>query len=93
MIDPDRFARCQMELAAEFAKYLLAHPEADESIPEGAYVYFEVQGDPEFSDYSRELAQRREREGLPVICVRTKGLAPAQGSRLLEPEISLPAGA
>lgn len=88
MIDPAEFARRQMELTAEFAKYVLEHPEIDDAIPEEAYVYFEVTGQPAFNDYSRQLAERRERdEGLPTVCVRVKGLAPPQGSRLIEPQI------
>ena len=88
MIDPDDFARRQMELAAEFAKYVMEHPDVDESLPSDSYVYFEVEGESEFNVYSHQLAQRREREdGMSVVCVRVKGLAPPQGSRLIEPQI------
>ena len=80
-----------MELAAEFAKLILEHPEVDESLPEDAYIYFEIDGQVDFNRYSRELAQRREREdGMVAVCVRAKGLAPPQGSRLIDPRISRP---
>ena len=89
MIDPDKFARKQMELTAEFSKYLLDHPEIDESLPEDSYIYFEVRGEAEFNEYSRRLAERREREeGMVTVCVRVRGLAPPQGSRLIDPEIT-----
>ena len=88
MIDPDDFAQRQMELTAEFAKYVMEHPDVDESLPSDSYVYFEVEGELEFNVYSHQLAQRREREdGMSVVCVRVKGLAPPQGSRLIEPQI------
>ena len=88
MIDPQEFAQKQAELAAEFAIYVVDHPEVDESLPPDSYIYFEVQGDPEFNAYSRQLAQRRERDdGMIPVCVRVKGLAPRQGSRLIEPQI------
>ena len=88
MIDPEVFAQRQMELTAEFAKYVLDHPDVDGSLPEDAYVYFQVDGEPEFNEYSRQLAQRREREeGVVAVCVRSKGLAPPQGSRLIDPQI------
>jgi hypothetical protein len=88
MIDPHDFARKQLELAGEFGKYLFAHPEADERLPDGAFVYFEIEGEPEFSQYSRLLAERQQRqEGVPVVLVRVKGLAPRQGSRLIDPVI------
>jgi len=89
MIDPEDFARRQMELTAEFAKLIMEHPEIDESLPEDSYVYFEIDGQPEFNRYSRELAERREREdGVVAVCVRAKGLAPPQGSRLIDPRIA-----
>lgn len=88
MIDPEQFGRKQMELAVEFAKYLPDHPEVDGALPDGSYVFFEVEGDAEFSQYSRLLAERREREdGMTPVCVRVKGLAPPQGSRLIDPQI------
>jgi hypothetical protein len=88
MIDPEDFARKQMELASEFAKYVMEHPEVDATLPEDSYVYFEVEGEPGLNEYGRKLAQRREREdGMATVCVRVKGLAAPQGSRLIDPQI------
>jgi hypothetical protein len=88
MIDPHDFAQKQLELTAEFGKYLFDHPEVDECLAEGAYVYFDVAGEPEFNHYCRSLAERQRREhGAPIVLVRIQGLAPRQGSRLLEPVI------
>ncbi|MGH7128902.1 MAG: DUF5647 family protein [Planctomycetaceae bacterium] len=88
MIDPDEFARRQMELTAEFAKYVLENPEIDARLPEDSYIYFEIDGEKEFNDYSRQLAERRERDdGTAAVCVRVKGLAAPQGSRLIDPQI------
>ena len=88
MIDPHDFAEKQLELTAEFGKYVFDHPEVDEQLPEGAYVYFEVAGEPEFNEYSRSLAGRQRQEsGAPVVLVRIQGLEPPQGSRLIAPVI------
>ena len=88
MIDSREYAQKQFELAAEFGKFVFDHPEIDERLPEGAFIYFEVAGEPEFNRYSREVADRQQREeGVPVVLVRVKGLAPPQGSRLIEPVI------
>ena len=90
MIDPHEFAQRQMELTAEFAKYIVEHADVDARLPKDSYIYFEVEGEPGFNKYSRQLAQRREREdGMSIVCVRVKGLAPPQGSRLIDPEIIL----
>lgn len=90
MIDPDEFSRRQMELTAEFAKYLLENPDVDEALPEDSYIYFQVEGETEFNRYSRDLAERRRRDdGMKPVAVQVKGLAPPQGSRLIEPSIAL----
>jgi hypothetical protein len=87
-MNPHDFALKQQELTAEFAQYVVDHPEVDEVLPERSYLYFEVAGEEEFNRYSRELAEQQLREeGLPVVCVRVKGLAPPQGSRLIDPVI------
>jgi len=87
MIDAARFADKQLELAGEFAQYLADHPEVDQILPEKSHVYFEVEGESEFNNYSQELAQRRQQEGVPIILVRIKGLAPTPSSRLIDPII------
>lgn len=94
MIATHDFARRQMELTAEFAQYIVENPEVDERLPERSYIYFAVAGEDAFNQYSRELAMRQLREeGLPIVCVRTKGLAPPHGSRLIDPVIEPAASA
>ena len=88
MIDPALFAERQTELASELAKYLLDHPEVDEALPEDAYIYFQIGEETEINDNSRQLSMRhRDTEGREIVCVRVRGLAPPQGSRLIEPNI------
>jgi hypothetical protein len=86
LMDPKEFTEKQFELAAEFAQYVADHPEVDELLPEKSHVYFEIDGHPEFNAYSRAVAERRRHEGVPIVLVRIKGLAP-QVSRLIEPVI------
>jgi hypothetical protein len=88
MIDPQQFAQKQIELTGEFGKYLIDHPEVDDLLPAESYIYFEVAGEEAFNQYSRELAEKQLRsQGLAIVCVRIKGLAPPQGSRLIDPII------
>jgi hypothetical protein len=88
MIDHHEFAHKQLELTAEFGKYIMAHPEVDDVLPPASHVYFQVAGEEGFNRYSRQLAEKQLREeGRPLVCVQIKGLAPAQGSRLIEPVI------
>lgn len=87
MIEASQFADRQLELTGEFGMFAFDHPEIDELLPDGTYVYFEVAGEEEFNRYSRELAECQRTEGVPVVIVRVKGIAPAQGSRLIDPVI------
>jgi hypothetical protein len=88
MMSPFDFAKKQMELTAEFAQYVVDHPDVDDLLPPQSFIYFEVVGEEEFNRYSRELADKQLREeGLPLVCVRIKGLAPPHGSRLIDPVI------
>ena len=88
MIEPQLFEQKQFELATEFGKYVFDHPEVDELLPDQAHVYFQIDGEDEFNRYSRELAERQRREeGVPIVLVRIKGLAPPQGSLLIDPVI------
>lgn len=90
MIDPHEFAQKQLELTAEFGKYVFDHPEMDSRLPDGAYVYFQVRGEREFNAYSRALAQKRQAAGRPAVLVHIQGLAKPQRSRLLKPRIAFP---
>ena len=88
MIDPHAFSQKQLELTAEFGKYVMDHPEVDDVLPPESHVYFEVAGEDEFNRYARQLAEQQvHEEGRPLVCVKIKGLAPPQGSRLLDPVI------
>jgi hypothetical protein len=88
MIDPKEFAARQLELTAEFGKYVIDHPEVDDLLPPESHIYFEIAGEEEFNRYSRHLANKQLAEqGLPLVCVRIKGLAPVQGSRFIDPVI------
>ena len=89
MLDPHDFAKKQSELAAEFAKYVLDHPEVDDSLSEDSYIYFQITGETDFNEQSRTLAmKRRDEEGMKIVCVQIRGLAPPQGSRLINPQIT-----
>ena len=88
MIDPKQFADKQFELAAEFAQYVADHPEVDDLLPEKSHIYFQIEGEAESNRYSLDLAERqRQEEGVPIVLVRIKGLAPPHGSRLIDPVI------
>ena len=85
MKDEAALAKKNLEISFEFSRFLLAHPELDEQIPDGAMIIFDIADDRELTQYNRTLAQRNKDAGQPVMIVRIKGLAP---TRLLEPEVT-----
>ena len=75
-----------LELATEFSKYLLAHPELEPQIPQGAQISFILENDPELTQRNLEIAKKQKAEGQSTIFVRVKGLR-QEVSRLIEPRL------
>ncbi len=75
-----------LELSTEFSKYLLAHPELEEQIPQEAQVLILVDSDPELSQKNMELAKKQKAQGQSVVFVHVKGLR-AETSRLIDPHL------
>ena len=57
MIESQQFAQRQLQLTAEFGKYVIDHPEVDDLLPPESYIYFEIAGEEDFNRHSRELAE------------------------------------
>jgi hypothetical protein len=75
-------------LVTEFDRYVIEHPEFAVKIPQNAQVVLQVEGDDEYNEWSRQLAERQREPGQPVIYVKVKGLKPAR-SRLIKPEVAI----
>ena len=55
MISPYDFAKKQMDLTAEFAQYVVDHPEVDDVLPPESFIYFEMADEDEFNRYGRDF--------------------------------------
>lgn len=75
-----------LDLIFEFEKYVLAHPETAAWIPRGSVVVMQVDGDKQFNQWSRRVAQRQAKEGHPLMCVTVKKIGPVR-SRIEKLEI------
>jgi len=75
-------------LVTEFDRYVIEHPEFALKIPQNAQVVLQVEGDDEYNEWSRQLAERQREQGQPAIYVKVKGLKPAK-SRLIKPEVAI----
>ncbi len=62
-----------LDLLFEFEKYVLEHPRFAERIPDNALIVMQVEGDEEFNQWSRKLAQAEKNQ--PVVYIIVKQLA------------------
>jgi len=83
----ESFWELQRTLSAEFSKHVLAHPEIDEQIPDGAQIIFNLKDNAEFNDWALEAARSQCEPNQPMVIVKVEGLAPVPDSRLIRPEL------
>ncbi len=84
----DFFKKKHSMLVVEFDRYVVEHPEFAAKIPQNAQIVLQIEGDEEYNEWSRQLADRQRETGQTVIYVKVRGLRPAK-SRLIEPEVVL----
>ncbi len=76
---PDERERAYIErnldLLFEFEKYVLEHPRFAARIPDNALIVMQVEGDEEFNQWSRKLAQAQADKNQPVVYIIVKQLA------------------
>jgi hypothetical protein len=82
----NRFEQKNAELVTEFDRYVIEHPQFAESIPDGALVVLQVEGDKDFNEWSRKLADRQVQKGQKIVYVKIKKIRPVY-SRIEELEL------
>ncbi len=75
-------------LAAEFDRYVVEHPKFAVKIPQNSQIVLQVEGDDEYNEWSKQLADKQREPNQIVVYVKVRGLKPAK-SRLIKPEIAL----
>lgn len=82
------FAERNVDLALEFNRYVIEHPEITEEIGGNARVIFQIEGDEEFNEWGRELGKSYASRGdKPIVYVTVKKMRPIQ-SRIEELEVT-----
>jgi hypothetical protein len=84
----DIFEKKHSILVAEFDRYVMEHPEFAVGIPQNGQIVLQLEGDEEYNEWSRKLAEKQREIGQPVLYVKVKGLKPVK-SRLIKPEVAL----
>ena len=76
-----------IELSAEFSRYLFDHPEFSDRIPPDSEIILVPEFDIELRDYNLSLGKEIEAEGEKVAYIIIKGIHPKSHSRLAEVEL------
>jgi len=75
-------------LVIEFDRYVMEHPEFAAEIPRNAQIVLQIEGDEEYNQWSRHIAEKQREPGQLVVFVKVKGLRPVR-SRIIKPELAL----
>jgi len=71
-----------IELSAEFSRFLFDHPEFEEKIPLGAEIIFLPYFDKKLREFNLKLGQELEASGSKVVYIKIKRLKPRTFSRI-----------
>lgn len=77
-----------IELSAEFSRYLFEHPEIEGKIPLDAEIILLPEFDEELRKYNLELGRKIENEGCKVVYILIKELRPKLISRIEKIELT-----
>ena len=80
MIDPHEFAQGQLELTAEFGKFVFEHPEVDDHLPDGA-VCFQIEGEANSIGTARHSPSVASTTKVSPSCVCASKASPRRKAR------------
>jgi hypothetical protein len=76
-----------IELSAEFSRYIFDHPEIEEKIPLDSEVILLPEYDKELREFNLQLGKNIENEGEKVIYISIKEVRPKTFSRIEKIEV------
>ncbi len=76
-----------IELSAEFSRYLFEHPEIETKIPIDAEIILLPEFDLELKKFNLKLGKTKEAEGVRVVYVMIKSIRPKTLSRIEKVEL------
>jgi hypothetical protein len=76
-----------IELSAEFSRYIFEHPEIEEKIPFDSEVILLPEYDRELKEFNLQLGKNIENEGEKVIYISIKEIRPKVFSRIEKIEL------
>lgn len=76
-----------IELSAEFSRYLFEHPDIESKIPVGSEIVFLPEFDLELKDFNLKLGKNIEADGGKVVYITIKKIRPKILSRIEKIEL------
>ena len=76
-----------IELSAEFSRYIFGHPEIEEKIPFDTEIILLPEYDRELREFNLQLGKNIENEGEKVIYISIKEIRPKTFSRIEKIEL------
>jgi len=73
---PDEVVKKNLDLHAEWMRYVFEHPEVLEQVPAGAHLVIVPTDDPELAQANEQTVHALRAKGLPVVVVRMKSPTP-----------------
>ena len=83
----DKLIERNIELSAEFSRYLFEHPEIEEKISSDSEIILLPDFDKELKDYNLKLGKEMESKGEKVVYLKIKNMRPKVLSRIEEVEL------
>ncbi|MEW6417432.1 MAG: DUF5647 family protein [Nitrospirota bacterium] len=77
-MDKKRFAEKNSMLVREFDRYILEHPEFADDIPDDALVVMQIEGDEDYNNWARAIAQSVAEKDTPIMYVTITELKPVR---------------
>jgi hypothetical protein len=71
-----------IELSAEFSRYLFDHPDLEEIVPLDSEIVFLPEFDNDLKSFNLKLGKKLQKSGTPVIYIKIKKLRPKILSRI-----------
>jgi Family of unknown function (DUF5647) len=87
MNNEDKMIEKNLELSAEFSRYLFEHPEIEEKISSGSEIILLPDYDRELKEFNLKLGKDMESKGEKVVYVEIKNIRPKVLSRIEKIEL------
>jgi hypothetical protein len=81
-VNSDRFVSQNIELSAEFSRYIFEHPDLEDKIPRDAEVILVPEFDPVLKQHNLKLGRKMKKQGAKVVFVTLNKMRPKAISRI-----------